>query len=137
MFFCAVKKSCLSLQKRFDMKKILRLREACAKAGKIQRDIVPFLGISESSLSTALKRGTLTINQLEKISEALGIPVYELFERPEPFLAVVLKDGQTHTFDSEDALRDFLFPGSIPLLKPEGVQTIMEEHGAISGEELR
>ena len=40
-------------------------------------------GMSKGSLSSMINSGNFTLKSLEKIAEALGVPVVELFEQPD------------------------------------------------------
>lgn len=57
----------------------LRIKELCKEKGVNQKDLAPVLGISATSLSTAIQEGRLNIRQLERIADTLGVGVPELF----------------------------------------------------------
>ena len=60
----------------------IRIRELCQQHGTTQKDLAAKLGVSEMTLSRAAK-GNTSLPLLEKIAEALGVPVPELFA-PQP-----------------------------------------------------
>lgn len=60
----------------------IRIRELCQQRGTTQKDLAAKLGVSEMTLSRAAK-GNTSLPLLEKIAEALGVPVPELFA-PQP-----------------------------------------------------
>ena len=60
----------------------IRIRELCHQHGTTQKDLAAKLGVSEMTLSRAAK-GNTSLPLLEKIAEALGVPVPELFA-PQP-----------------------------------------------------
>lgn len=59
----------------------LRIRENCALKGITQKELALELGISEVTLSRATN-GNTSLETLEKIANALAVPVSELFEAP-------------------------------------------------------
>ena len=60
----------------------IRIRELCQQRRTTQKDLAAKLGVSEMTLSRAAK-GNTSLPLLEKIAEALGVPVPELFA-PQP-----------------------------------------------------
>lgn len=59
----------------------LRIKENCALRGITQKELASQLGVSEVTLSRATN-GNTSLETLEKIANALGVPVAELFEAP-------------------------------------------------------
>lgn len=57
----------------------LRIKELCKEKGIRQKDIAPIIGVSETSLSTAINEGRFSVATLEKIAAFLGVGVPELF----------------------------------------------------------
>ena len=53
----------------------------CKEAGINQTELADKIGLSRVGLSKAIN-GNPTIGTLEKIADALGVPVTELFEKP-------------------------------------------------------
>lgn len=58
-----------------------RILELCKEAGLNQTELADKIGLSRVGLSKAIN-GNPTIGTLEKIGDALGVPVTELFEKP-------------------------------------------------------
>ena len=59
----------------------LRIKENCALRGITQKELASQLSVSEVTLSRATN-GNTSLETLEKIANALGVPVAELFEAP-------------------------------------------------------
>ena len=59
---------------------IFRILELCKEAGINQTELAEKIGLSRVGLSKAIN-GNPTIGTLEKIADALGVPVTELFEK--------------------------------------------------------
>ena len=57
-----------------------RILELCKEAGINQTGLAEKIGLSRVGLSKAIN-GNPTIGTLEKIADALGVPVTELFEK--------------------------------------------------------
>ena len=57
-----------------------RILELCKEAGINQTELADKIGLSRAGLSKAIN-GNPTISTLEKIADALGVPVTELFEK--------------------------------------------------------
>lgn len=57
-----------------------RILELCKEAGINQTELAEKIGLSRVGLSKAIN-GNPTISTLEKIADALGVPVTELFEK--------------------------------------------------------
>ena len=57
--------------------------------------------MSKGSLSAMINKGDFTLRSLEKIAEALGVPVAELFERPDTATASgcgsIIIEGKRYT----------------------------------------
>ena len=66
------------------------------------------LGLTESSLSTAIANDRFTAKDLVAIADHIGVPVADLFAEGESFLAVVKENGETHTFTSRARLGEWL-----------------------------
>lgn len=59
----------------------LRIKEVCKEKGILQKELAEKIGITDIALRASLK-GNPTIGTLEKVANALGVPVTELFEQP-------------------------------------------------------
>lgn len=74
------------------------IKELCKLKKVRQTELAMLLGMREDSFSIALKRNTLSIAKLEKIANALNVPMWQLFASPEEvagngeFIAFI-KDG--------------------------------------------
>ena len=56
-----------------------RIKEAIRRSDKKQFEVAQMLGIRPDSMSTAIARKTLTVDQLEKISEFISVPISDMF----------------------------------------------------------
>ena len=66
------------------------------------------IGISQPSISgIATGKQKPSLDTIEKIASALNVPVSELFNRRGDFIAFVRRNGETHTFESEAALKAY------------------------------
>lgn len=60
---------------------MLRIKEIIKAKGITAKELAAKIGISEGALSLAIN-GNPTVETLEKIASALGVPVSELFAAP-------------------------------------------------------
>lgn len=60
----------------------MRIKDVIKEKGLTVKEVAERLGMSSPSLSSAIN-GNPTIGMLEKIASALGVPISELFEKPE------------------------------------------------------
>lgn len=60
--------------------KTLRIKEICKQKGMTLAQLAEKMGIQANSLSVALVRGTMNINTLERMADALNVEIPELFE---------------------------------------------------------
>lgn len=84
-----------------DIKKVLKARGVSAK------DVAEKMGITPIGLSQHIN-GNPSVQVLERIAEAIGCEVGDFFERSDDFTAFVRHKGNTYTFDSSDALKEFV-----------------------------
>ena len=86
----------------------LRIKEICREKGITLNDLAVKIGISQPSIS-GISTGRIkpSFETLEKLSTALGVPVGTLFERRGDFIAFVRRNGETFTFESEKALKEY------------------------------
>lgn len=84
-----------------------RILELCKEKGITQKDLAERIGMTPVGLAKAAS-GNPTVETLEKIAAGLGVEVVELFAKRGDFVAFVRRDGTTHTFDTEDALIDYV-----------------------------
>lgn len=59
----------------------LRIKELCKSKGVLQKEIAEKIGITDIALRASLK-GNPTIGTLEKVANALGVNLIELFDSP-------------------------------------------------------
>ena len=83
-----------------DIKRVLKARGVSAK------DVAEKMGITPIGLSQHIN-GNPSVQVLERIAEAVGCEVGDFFERSDDFTAFVRHKGNTYTFDSSDALKEF------------------------------
>lgn len=84
-----------------DIKRVLKARGVSAK------DVAEKMGITAIGLSQHIN-GNPSVQVLERIAEAVGCEVGDFFERSDDFTAFVRHKGNTYTFDSSDALKEFV-----------------------------
>lgn len=58
-----------------------RIKEICKERGIMLKDLAEKINITEVGLSKSLN-GNPTIGRLEEIAKVLGVPVSDLFDRP-------------------------------------------------------
>jgi transcriptional regulator with XRE-family HTH domain len=83
-----------------------RIKEICREKGITQKDLAEKIGISAVGLAKAIA-GNTTIGTLERVANALGVDIVELFAEKGDFVAFVRRQGETFTFDSEKALINY------------------------------
>lgn len=57
---------------------VLRIKELCKEKGISQKQLAALLDLREDSFSIAIKRNSLSLAKLDKIADALGVPVADL-----------------------------------------------------------
>ena len=57
-----------------------RIKAICAEKGMTQKDLADLLGITDISLNQTLRGGYPQLQTLEKIANALCVPITNLFE---------------------------------------------------------
>ncbi|WP_418409335.1 helix-turn-helix domain-containing protein [Alistipes sp.] len=83
-----------------------RIKEICRDKGITQKELAEKIGITAVGLAKAIA-GNTTIGTLEKVADALGVDIVELFAEKEDFVAFVRDRGQIYVFDSIRALKEF------------------------------
>lgn len=69
---------------------MLRVKEILKSKGMTAKELAALIGVSEPSLSLTIKAGANpSLQSLEKIAAALGVPVAELVESPKTDRAIV------------------------------------------------
>ncbi|MDR1340798.1 MAG: helix-turn-helix domain-containing protein [Prevotellaceae bacterium] len=71
---------------------MLRIKEVIKEKGLTVKEVANKLGMSSPSLSDAIN-GNPTVEKVERIAEAIGVPVAELFERPSTDVIICPKCG--------------------------------------------
>lgn len=117
---------------------ILRIKECCKEHGVKQKALMSVLGLTESSLSTAIANDRFTARDLCMIADAIGVNVSELFKKmPEQFIAIVRKGGETFTFEDEYSLKKWLCPGLLPIYTMDQMPEVFKECGKKESSEER
>lgn len=82
-----------------------RILELCKEAGINQTELAEKIGLSRVGLSKAIN-GNPTIGTLEKIADALGVPVTDLFEKSSDEVIGAVRIGDsTHVINSKDDIK--------------------------------
>lgn len=84
------------------------VKRLCKERGVTQKDIADRLEITAIGLNQILRKGNPNLQTLERIAAALGVQVVDLFEKEGDFVAFVRRNGETHTFESERGLKEFV-----------------------------
>lgn len=82
----------------------LSVKEVCKKKGVTLQELADKMKVKRESLSRAIN-GNPTVETLEKIATALNVPISALFVAERDFIAFVRRNGETFTFESEEALK--------------------------------
>lgn len=85
---------------------MLRVKDICEEKGVTLQILAKRLNITYQSLWSQLS-GNPTLSKLQDIASALGVEVTDLFEKKGDFVAFVRRNGETYTFDSEKALKEY------------------------------
>lgn len=86
----------------------MRVKELLKQKGMTAKELAAKIGISEGALSQSIKEGANpNLQTLTKIATALNVPISALFEVERDFIAFVRRNGETHTFESEHALKEY------------------------------
>ena len=83
-----------------DIKRVLKVKGISVK------DVAEKMGITAIGLSQHIN-GNPSVQVLERIAEAVGCEVGDFFEHSDSFTALVRHKGNTYTFDSSEALKEF------------------------------
>ncbi|HEY5592131.1 MAG TPA: helix-turn-helix transcriptional regulator [Paludibacter sp.] len=85
----------------------LRVKEICKAKGITIGDLAERMQMARESLSRAIN-GNPTFDTLEKIAQALDVPVSSLFDVESELYGVLIFKGKTYKIDSDQALQTFL-----------------------------
>lgn len=83
-----------------DIKKIIKAK------GLTVKEVADRMGIAREGLSNHIN-GNPSVQVLERIAAAIGCKVGDFFENSGDFVAFVRNDGQIHTFDTVQALKEY------------------------------
>lgn len=83
-----------------------KVKELCRNKGITIKELAEKMGIAPESLSRAIN-GNPQLSTLNKIAEALGVSVTDLFDRNEDeLLAIVVCAGETHIVTTKAKLKE-------------------------------
>lgn len=85
----------------------LRVKEICKAKGITIGDLAERMQMARESLSRAIN-GNPTLDTLEKIAQALEVPVSSLFDVESDLYGLIIHKGKTYKIDSDQALQTFL-----------------------------
>ena len=87
-----------------------RIKDLCKERGMLVKDLAEKLGITSIGLSKTINQPYPQLQTLERIANALEVPITELFAPPVPsdFLALVRDRGETHTFTNRKELKNYV-----------------------------
>ena len=83
------------------------LKNVMRAKGVTSLDLADRMGITRQTLHVMVK-GDARLSSLQRIADALGVPVVELFRPPSTFTALIHDGERTHHFDSFDKLREWV-----------------------------
>ena len=79
----------------------LRIKELLKEKGLLHKELAEKLGVSDIALRASLK-GNPTIGTLEKVANALNVPVSELFDTPKQGVITCPHSGKDITIKVEE-----------------------------------
>lgn len=93
-----------------------RIKDILKEKRMTQQDLACLLGCSLQNVKQTLNKPSLTTETLEKIAQALNVPLWQLFASPEEatcsvngdFVAFVRNAGHNFTFTDKKELREFV-----------------------------
>lgn len=79
-----------------------RIKDICQENGMTQKDLAEILGITDISLNKTLRGEYPQLQSLEKIANALKVPITDLFEHPEKeeTIGIVRHRGKAYEINS-------------------------------------
>lgn len=93
---------------------MLRIKEILKEKNLTQIYLAERLDRKKQQINDMVSgRVGVSLDMLQRIAEVLEVPMWQLFASPQEvsgnpdFVALVRMDGQTYTFDSLDALKEF------------------------------
>lgn len=85
----------------------LIIKEIIEEKGLTSAKVADKMGITPAAFSLAISRNP-SVKTLEKIANALGVEVSELFRPKDDFIALVRNQGETLTFQKRGELKDYV-----------------------------
>jgi len=85
----------------------LRIKEICKEKGVTIGEVAEKMQVARESLSRAIN-GNPTLDTLEKIATALGVPVPSLFNVESELYGIIIFKGKTYKIDNDPSLKTFL-----------------------------
>lgn len=85
----------------------LRVKEICKTRGLSIGDLAERMKMARESLSRAIN-GNPTLDTLEKIAQALDVPVSSLFDVETELYGLLQFRGKTYKIDNDQTLQTFL-----------------------------
>ena len=83
----------------------LRIKELIKEKGTTIQNIADLIGVNRVTLSNSIN-GNPTLETLEKIANALGVPVAELFDKSSDEVVGAVRIGKdTHVINSKDDIK--------------------------------
>lgn len=83
----------------------LRIKELIKEKGTTIQNIADLIGVNRVTLSNSIK-GNPTLETLEKIANALGVPVAELFDKSSDEVVGAVRIGKdTHVINSKEDIK--------------------------------
>lgn len=83
----------------------LRIKELIKEKGTTIQNIADLIGVNRVTLSNSIN-GNPTLETLEKIANALGVPVAELFDKSSDEVVGAVRIGKdTHIINSKEDIR--------------------------------
>ena len=86
----------------------LRIKEVLKEKGLTAVWLATQIGITQPNISNIVSgKSKPSLETLEKIANALGVDIIELFSEKEPIFGVVIFNGKTYRIDSFSTLNAF------------------------------
>lgn len=86
----------------------MRIKEVIKEKGFTVAKVAELIDVPQTSLSRIINGGNTTVEMLEKIAKALGVPVSSLIEVESDLYGLVQFKGKTYKIDGDHALQSFL-----------------------------
>jgi len=86
----------------------MRIKEVIKEKGFTVAKVAELIDVPQTSLSRIINGGNTTVEMLEKIAKALGVPVSNLIGVDSDLYGLIKFKGKTYKLDSDQALQSFL-----------------------------